>query len=139
MKYINELLKYTKFIIGGGLGLLVNLIATYLLTEIIGLHFRAAYAIGLAANVLFNFAYHRRITFERNDNPMARLYKFVPLTLVITATNYVLVMIFTELVILDWVVPISLFHQYYRYIAIVGVTGIVSIANYATNKRWVFR
>jgi len=139
MKALNELIKYAQFIFGGGLGLLANLAVTYVLADIIGLWFRASYAIGLAANVLFNFLYHRHITFGRKDKSMSRLYKFIPLTLAVTATNYILVLTFTELIILKWLMPVSFLQQYYNYMAIVAVTGLVSVINYLANKLWVFR
>ncbi len=136
---LSELGKYFKFILGGGLGLGVNLAVTYALSEIIGVWFRIAYAIGLGVNVIFNFYYHRRVTFNRTDSAARRFYRFVPLTLAITATNYILVLIFTELVILNWLLVFEFAKPLYKYGVIVGVTGVVSLINYYVNKRWVFK
>ncbi len=139
IKAPNELMKYVQFIFGGGLGLIINVAVTYLLAETLGMQFRVSYAIGLAANLLFNFFYHRYITFGKKDKSMARLYKFVPLTLAVTATNYVLVLTFTELIILKGIMPAAIMQSYYSYLVIVSVTGFVSVINYLANKMWVFR
>ncbi len=134
MKHIDELAKYTKFVIGGGIGLLINIAITYLLTDIFSLWFRIAYAIGLGVNVGFNFFYHMHFTFKKKDRAVKRLYKFIPLTLSITAINYVLVLIFTELITIN----LPILDQYYKYIVIILITGFVSVLNYFSNKVWVF-
>lgn len=132
---MQEIIKYTKFVIGGGIGLLINIATTYMLTDIFSIGFRIAYAIGLGMNVGFNFIYHMQFTFKKKDNSLKRLYKFIPLTLSITAINYVLVLIFTELITIN----LPILNQYYKYIVIILITGFVSILNYASNKMWVFK
>jgi putative flippase GtrA len=130
--------RYFRFTVGGGLGLIVNLFVTYFCTEVLRTDFKLSYAIGLSVNLIFNFYYHAFVTFKKSGDK-ARLIKFIPLTLGITATNYILVLIFTELIILSWVLtPIGVEH-YYRYAVIMGVAGFISIINYISNKLWIFR
>lgn len=138
MDILQETAKYTRFIIGGGLGLLLNLAITYTLTEIAGLWFWMSYAIALAANVAFNFYYHIRITFRKTKASINNMLKFGPLTLGITATNYVAVRIFTELIVLKGILPITA-QPYYNYVVIIIVTGTLSVINYYANKIWVFK
>ncbi len=133
---MKDIIKYAKFIFGGGLGLLINIAVTYLLTDVLGIMFRLSYALGLVVNVIFNFFYHRHITFNKKDKSIKRLYKFIPITLAVTAANYILVLLFTSILVLDWIIPF--FKPYYKYIAIIGITGIVSVINYYVNKKMVF-
>lgn len=134
---MNELAKYVIFVIGGGIGLLINVISTYILSDVMGVWFRLAYAIGLAINLLFNFYYHKDITFRAKGGSGQQLSKFIPLTLAVTAANYILVLIFTEIIILQMFMPF--FSDYYKYLIIIGVTGFVSVINYGANKAWVFK
>ncbi len=134
---MKELAKYFIFIIGGGLGLLINVAVTYLLTDVLGIWFRLSYAIGLGVNLIFNFFYHSYITFNKKDRAIKRLNLFIPITLFITVTNYFLVMLFTSILVLDWIMPF--FQSYYKYIVIIGITGFVSIINYIANKKLVFK
>ncbi len=137
MKYVDESFRYLKFVTGGGLGLLVNLSVTYLLTEVLGVWFRVAYAAGLGANVIFNFLYHRQVTFNRMGGAMKRLFWFMPLTLGITLANYLLVGLFTGEEFAAFGEP--LLGSFYKYAVIIAITTLLSIINYAANRVWVFR
>ena len=59
--------QYIRFIFGGGIGLLINIGITAFFTEIFGLWHMYAYTVGLSINVIFNFFYHRNITFKIYD------------------------------------------------------------------------
>ena len=136
---IDELFKYVKFVVGGGIGLLINLAVTYNLNSYQGISFPLSYAFGLTVNIIFNFFYHRHFTFSQKDALMKRFYKFIPLTLAITAANYGLVLLFAEVIIMKQLIPVILIQNYYNYLVIIAVTGIVSIVNYTINRLWVFK
>ena len=131
--------RYATFITGGGIGLIINLAITAFLTEALGIWHMASYMVGLAANLVFNFAFHRGITFAKKDKTAHRFSLFVPLTLLIIGANWTLVYIFTEKVTLEWLVFIPILKRYYYLLAITGITGIVSIANYILNRKLVFK
>ncbi len=137
MNVKEELRKYIKFIIGGGLGLLANVIVTFMLTEFMGVPFRASYILGLAANIIFNFIFHMVVTFKTKEKASIRFVKFVPLTLSIAAANYLFVRIFTELIIISLIAGIL--GGYYKYVVIVLVTAAISVINYALNRYLVFK
>lgn len=137
MQYRSESVRYIKFVTGGGLGLLVNLAVTYALTELLDMWFGAAYALGLSANVLFNFMYHRHFTFSQTGQALERLYKFIPLTLAVAAANYLVVRFLTEAFISN--AGEAMLGGYYKYAVIIFVTTVLSIMNYAANRLWVFR
>ncbi len=136
---IKGIFSYLKFIVGGGLGLLVNLFVTYVFESLLGMPFPFAYAVGLSVNVVFNFVYHSNITFSRKDNAMSRFYRFVPVTLAVVLANYALVLLFADVVVLSNLIPLFLFQQFYNYFVIIAVTGVVSLLNFVLNRRWVFK
>lgn len=124
--------RYFIFIIGGGFGLLVNIIITFILTEFFHFWHMLSYSIGLIFNIIVNFTYHRFITFATKDNWIENIIKFITGYFMIVIINWILVYIFTEIFIF------SIF-RYYYIIVIIFITFLVSIFNYAINKRWVFK
>lgn len=119
--------KYLTFVIGGGLGLLINLIITIILSEIFGVKETISYVFGLGANVLFNFAYHKYITFQVKDKTRERFSKFAIITLAITGINYILVYFSIEILGIFYIV------------SIITITLFISVLNYLVNKIWVFK
>ena len=117
--------KYLTFIIGGGIGLALSLIVTYAFTTILQLWHMFSYVFGLAAAIIFTFAFHRQVTFNNKSKARDRLIKFVAVTLVLAGLNWLLVLFFTE--------GLLVFYVY----AIFGVTFGISIINYYSNKHWV--
>jgi len=120
--------RYIIFIFGGGLGLVINLLITFVLTEYFYLWHMFSYSIGLTLNIIINYIYHTKITFkiERSKN---RLIKFVVVFLLMVLLNWFFVYYFTEIIG---------FKKYYL-IVIVAVTFVLSIINYLINKLYVFK
>ena len=114
---------YFKFLIGGGLSLLLNLFITFILTEIFNIWYMASFAIALGIEIFFLFLYHSVVTFRKRGNFL--LFFFV--ILFISDLNWILVYLTTEL--LNW---------YYLF-AIVIVAGAVSIINFLFNRIIVFK
>jgi putative flippase GtrA len=71
--------RYAHFFATGVSGLALALAITYLLTEfILGLErYYEAYLVGLAANLIYNFALHTLITFRTKERHTRRFVIFV--------------------------------------------------------------
>ena len=117
-----ELYRYFRFLVGGGLSLLLNLGVTYVLTEYFHLWYMLSFAIALALEILFLFLYHSQVTFQSQG----RFLRFVLGILFISALNWAGVYLVT--------VPLGVHYL----IAIPGVALIISLLNYWMNRTWVF-
>jgi putative flippase GtrA len=115
------------FFLGGGLGALVNLIMTALLTEVAGWHYMKSYAVGVAANIIFNFLYHKEITFKVDSQWQRRLPKFVVTSAFVGGGIYLL--IYLQTTFLGW---------WYLLAGVISI-GIMSAISFSVNKRWVFK
>lgn len=119
--------RYIIFIIGGGIGALINLAMTYVMTEFFGLWYILGFILGSAANIAFNFAYHRRITFSVKDRMQSRFLKFIAVNILIGIGSVGFIYMLTEGLKL-----------WYMLSAIIAITCI-SMINFLINKFWVFR
>jgi predicted lipopolysaccharide heptosyltransferase III len=140
MKIINNLRsrilslkRFIVFCIGGGLGALLNWSITVSLTEFLGLWYLISYISGLSVNLIFNFLYHRSITFKNITEWKKRFAKFVILSLSTVLLSIILVYLIKE----KFLDKIFIFRFNYL-ISIMTVTFIVTFINYQFNKRWVF-
>lgn len=88
-------------------------------------------AIGLAAGltlaVLFTFTYHRYVTFTQREGWREKLAKFAPLQIAISAVNGVASLIAIEKM------------HYPSLQATFVITFVLSLANFAANKLFIFR
>ncbi len=123
--------RFLIFVTGGGLGWLLNIAVTVLLSRFFGVWQMLAYAVGLVFNIAFNFSFHKYITFGVKTK-LHRSVIFVIITLVIVAANWLLVYLFTEVLYQD--LPTFVFAA----VSFV-VTLFLSIINFAANKLFVFR
>ena len=118
-----DLFRYVKFLFGGGLSLVLNLVITYILTELFYLWHMLSFGIALGCEILFLFGYHSFITFRKNG----RFWVFVGVILFISLLNWLFVYFLTEMVNLPYL------------IAIILSAGVISVLNYALNKKLVFK
>ena len=118
-----DLYAYVKFIIGGCISLILNLIVTWLLTEFIGLWHMISFGIALGTEVVFLFIYHTLITFKKKG----KLARFVIVILIISGLNWLAVGLLSVILGLPYL------------IAIVISAGVISVANYIINKKLVFK
>ena len=128
MKFpINEIKKnlyrYVKFVFGGGISLVLNLLITYLLTELLYLWHMLSFGIALGLETIFLFVYHSKVTFKTNG----KFKIFAIVILFISGLNWILVYLLTEKFGLQYL------------IAIILVAGVVSILNYIINRNLVFK
>ena len=118
-----DLFRYVKFIFGGGLSLVLNLIITYILTEFFLMWHMISFAIALGAELLFLLTYHTFITFKKKG----RIIHFIIIISLISGINWILVYIMTVLFNFNYLISIVL------------VAGFVSIVNYVLNRNVVFK
>jgi putative flippase GtrA len=123
----NSIKKYIIFMIGGGLGALINLAATYFLVEFLGCWYILAYCIGGALNVAFNFIFHRLVTFSVKDETFFRLTKFIFVNIAISVCLLGLTYWFTDI--------LGLWYIFSGAMAIF----IISLLNFAINSIWIFK
>ena len=53
-----DIYRYIKFLFGGGVSLIINLIITYVLTEFLNLWHMLSFSIALGIEIVFLFFYH---------------------------------------------------------------------------------
>lgn len=136
---IGRFQSYFIFIIGGGIGALVNWLISFLLTSIIGIHYIISYAIAQTANITVNFLWHRFITFRVKDKSTTRFMRFFIMSIATALISIALVYITKEFV-LDYLYTIVLYGKDLNYLAaIIIITFIISVVNYLVSKLWVFK
>ncbi len=122
-EFKQDLYRYAKFLVGGGLSLGLNIIITYIFTEFLHFWHMVSFTIAIALEILFLFTYHSLVTFQKRGN----FYRFVLVVLFIVGLNWVGVYFLS--VILD----------IHYIIAIILSSGVISIINYILNKKVVFK
>jgi putative flippase GtrA len=139
VKLISRFQSYFIFIIGGGIGALVNWLISFLLTSIIGIHYVISYSIAQTANIAVNFLWHRFITFRVKDKSTARFIRFFIMSIITALISIVLVYLTKEFV-LDYFYTIILYGKDLNYLAaIIIITFVISVMNYLISKLWVFK
>ena len=118
----SNLYKYFKFLIGGGLSLLISLSLTYILTEYVYLWHMTSFALVLFVEVIFQFFYHSVVTFKKRG----KFLLFVFIILFISDLNWIFVYYLTEYLGIYYVVAITI------------SAGVISILNYGMNRKLVF-
>jgi putative flippase GtrA len=122
-EFKKDLFKYVKFVFGGGLSLMLNLLVTYALTEFVHIWHMLSFGIALLVELLFLFGYHSRITFNKKGNFLT----FAAIILFISGLNWIFVYLLSEI-----------FEVYYL-VSIILVAVIISFLNYALNNKIVFK
>lgn len=117
-----DLYRYFKFIFGGGLSLILNLMVTYFLTEILLFWHMFSFAIALGLEIIFLFLYHSVFTFKKRGH----FGRFVIIVLFISGLNWLAV----------YLLSVILGIHYIPSIVISAL--IISILNYFLNKKIVF-
>ncbi len=120
----HHLKKYAVFSFGGMLSFLYELIMTVFLTEVFHIWHMLSYAIAIITGLLLLFMFHATITFS-DQISTNRLHRFYLTYLAAGSVNWFLVLLITRAGI--------------RYtIAITGITALMSVVTYVTNRYWVF-
>ncbi|MCS6770227.1 MAG: GtrA family protein [Candidatus Caldarchaeum sp.] len=127
-----DLLRFTKFALVGGVGLVVNTVLLYLLTTyVFGERlYLAAAAISLEASILNNFLLNEYWTFrDRRGGKgfLTRMLKFHGSRIVGAATSLVILYVLTDL--------LGLYYLVSNLIAVLLGTAV----NYLTSNFWVWQ
>lgn len=118
--------KFLVFAFGGALGALINWIGTYYLTDIIHIYYVISNFFACIAATIFNFTYHRFITFKVHDDVRKRFTKFVLVSIIIIILNVSITYLLTD--------GIGLWYMYSAVLATCSVT----IVNYILNSQYIF-
>ena len=117
-----NLLTYFKFIVGGCISLLFNLVLTNVLIVQFEIWHMISYGISLSLEIVFLFFYHSLITFK--------IYGKI--------VNFLLNIVFISL--LNWlgVLFLSTSLELNYNLSIILIAGLLSIVNYSISKHLVF-
>ena len=129
---------YSLFIIGGGLGALVNWAISFVLTSLLGMHYLVSYCMAQVANVVVNFAWHRRVTFRSRSGGSGRFFRFCLMSVVTALLAVQLVWLCKEWVVDSLGTIVWAGYDLNYMAAIVVVTVLVSVLNYAISRCWIF-
>jgi len=127
---VNKIKTFIKFSFSSGLGVFINLLLTFILTE--GLfgkqHYFYAYTIGLAVGLLVQFIMHIKFTFKKSINVRKKFWRFMSYSTMVT-----IIQASTVKVIADF------FGVNYYMLIIAFVICIFYIINYIVNSKIVFK
>jgi putative flippase GtrA len=118
-----DIYRYVKFVVGGGLSLIINLLITYKLTEYLQLWHMLSFSIALGIEILFLFVYHSFITFKKEG----KLSLFIIIILIISGMNWIAVYFLSVIIGIQYLIAITL------------SAGAISIINYLLNRNLVFK
>ena len=134
------LLNYLKFITGGAVIAISELILTIILTEVFSIWYIYSYIIALAVGSLAQFFFHRHVSFTKHNAPKRRYIKFalflgsiytLNVAILYGLTRYVEYLIATY----NLVNPIFRFHYAFS-IPIVAIP--FSMIHFFINKKYIF-
>jgi len=122
--------KYLHFFLTGVTGVLLNLLATWILTRFVfGLEgYFKAYLIGIVVNLIFNFIVHTVVTFKAKDHVLERMIGFLAYSLSMTTFQAWIVKTVTPMVGLEWYL-----------LVIASVIFVFSIVTFLLFKYFLFK
>lgn len=119
--------QYALFVAVGATGVAMNLALTFLLTEVVGLHYMFSYVISTLAVWTIVFALHSRMTFRGHGEAERRAYaRFVGLYVTLTIFNWAAVWTATSVLGVHYL------------LSILFVTAAVSVLSFLGNRVIVF-
>ena len=128
-----DLIRFIKFGIVGGSGILVNMGFLWFFTEIGGLYYLVSSVLAIALAMISNFIWNDLWTWQDSGEPgvkayMTRMAKFI---VVSSIAAYI-----GNLGIL-WILT-HFFHIYYLISNLIGI-AVGTILNYSVNNFWTFK
>ena len=127
--------RYIVFVFGGGLGLVLALLITTVLTEMLGVWYALSYGIGLALGTSFKFAFHRAMTFGNKTKWKKRFARYVAVIVAMNVVNWLLVFAGSEAAAFVFQEEVK---AVYYTSTILVVTASLSVVNYFLNRKLVF-
>jgi len=130
------LVRWCKFNFVGGIGIVVQFVALFLLTSVLRFHYLLATGLAVEAAVLQNFFWHERFTWA--DRPRSS-HGRLPNELLRRLARFHLangaVSIIGNLLLMKFLVTA----EHMNYLAANGVAIVLcSVANFVVSERWVF-
>ena len=118
---------YIVYIIGGGCGSVICLTTTYFLKEYFGFWYFSAYAMGMIMSTVFNFSYHRSITFKNKSQVGARFLKFFLTSALVVFVSLLLIYLSTDILKIWYLLSGFL------------VVTLMSLLSFYLSSFWVFK
>lgn len=125
-KYKENIKQFLIFALGGGVNFVLNTVATYLLTDILGMYYLYSYVIVQIIIIVYGYLYNSYVTFRLIKPSKLALVKFIFLLPIFAVINVMLVKIMT-----DWL------GIYYVW-SIILTIFITIIGRFYIYKKWVF-
>ncbi len=126
-------IRFIKFSIVGGSGILVNMSILWFFTEIVGLYYLISSVLAVALAMISNFVWNDLWTWQDRGEPGAKAYltRLIKFILVSSIAAYI-----GNLGIL-WILT-HFFHVYYLISNLIGI-AVGTILNYSVNNLWTFQ
>jgi putative flippase GtrA len=131
--------EYFIFIVGGGIGALVNWLVSFVLTSLLAIYYMFSFLIAQIINIAVNFTWHRHVTFRVRGDTSSQFVRFLILSSCTILLSMGIVFVTKEFVIDKMFELIVLGYKVNYLLAIVSVTFLVSIINFFVSKTWIFR
>ena len=121
--------KFFGFLIIGGIGVLINLVVTFLLTEfILGReNYLLGFIIGTLINITYNFITYSLIIFKKRKVDLSRKFLFFMYSIFIVYFQIISVDFLVELLGINWYM-----------IVIIFVIGFLSVLSFLFFKYFIF-
>jgi putative flippase GtrA len=134
------LFKYLKFLFGGWLTTLIELIITFTITELFGVWFIYSYACASISASFFSFFYHRHVTFNMIIRKRTILKYWIILAIILSLTITILYFVsgFVDNYILMHNLSTLPLIKYHYLLLIVLVSIPISILNFFLNMYHIF-
>ena len=123
-KFISRL--FMRYITGGVIGYGFNFVATYILTELVGIHYLISYIIAITVNTLFNFFIAVKFIFKVRDRYYRRFAKYAISMIIFYISNIFLVALIVEK-----------FNIHYL-ISIIVVTAFLVMVKFLIYEKYIF-
>jgi dolichol-phosphate mannosyltransferase len=132
-KFGFDLIRFIKFGIVGGSGILVNMGFLWFFTEIAGLYYLISSVLAIALAMINNFIWNDRWTWRDRGEPgikayLSRIIKFIVVSSIAAYIGNLGVL---------WILT-HYFHVYYLISNLIGI-AVGTALNYSVNNIWTFK
>ncbi|HEY2860437.1 MAG TPA: GtrA family protein [Terracidiphilus sp.] len=128
----SKLIRWCKFNLVGGIGIVVQFAALFLLKSVLDFDYLVATAIAVEAAVVHNFVWHEQFTWADRVSPSWR--RSLPRLLRFNLTNGAVSLI-GNLALMK--VMVGLGHMNYLFANAIAI-ALCSLANFLVSEEWVF-
>lgn len=120
--------KLMKFVITGGIALVIDIAIYYWLTRYGGVYYLLARTLSLGVAILWNFSINRYWTFQATEGKVSR-----------QALRFILVILSTSLLSLGMMkVGVSILH-FHDLVVLLVVSAITTLINFSAHSLWSYK